>query len=88
MYAELHRAAGQLKPSVSQMIPSQTPIASHGASEFSVCSAGYWSCFGLIFPCYALSFPFGMDMFILYHTVLKICTWYFRYYGSYLTKRL
>lgn len=31
----------------------------HGDSEFGVCTADFWPCFGPVFPHYVLLLPFG-----------------------------
>ena len=42
----------------------------HGASEFGIWSARFWSCFILVFPHYALIIPLEVIMHSLYHFML------------------
>lgn len=70
MYAEgsIGRGLGLPKPFGSQLTPSLGLNARHGrgAARFSVCLIRFEFPFGPVCPCYALLFPFEMEICILY----------------------
>jgi hypothetical protein len=52
---------------------SSAPGAGCDATGFSVCPAGFWSCFDLIFPCYSCVPFFWNGNLHTCHYVLEIC---------------
>lgn len=63
------------------MAPSCASNIGHGASGISVYLAGFQSCFGLSFLCYA-PIPLLECECLLYHSILKVCKLVFDFAGA------
>lgn len=76
MWAAAGKAIGVVlhKPFDDHILPPCAPDVEHGAIVPNVCPAGFWSGFHPI-PSFCVPFlPFRMEMFILCHHILDICT--------------